>query len=210
MIQQITINNFKGIESESLDIKPLTLLTGLNSTGKSTCFQAILASLYYNNGANANVMLSSFDFSFESIRNRNNNAKKISIDIKQETDNSLIVDLYPEEISLNSSDKIDLEESVYYLSANRLAYSPDMEAVSPKYKVGVQGEFLFGTFEAEKSNPLDTLLIKDKNSETLSAQLNWWLTYILGIKFEMQTEKVTSNRVKVIYKSNDLPNLSPQ
>lgn len=210
MIQQITINNFKGIESESLDIKPLTLLTGLNSTGKSTCFQAILASLYYNNGANANVMLSFFDFSFESIRNRNNNAKKISIDIKQETDNSLIVDLYPEEISLNSSDKIDLEESVYYLSANRLAYSPDMEAVSPKYKVGVQGEFLFGTFEAEKSNPLDTLLIKDKNSETLSAQLNWWLTYILGIKFEMQTEKVTSNRVKVIYKSNDLPNLSPQ
>ena len=210
MIQQITINNFKGIESESLDIKPLTLLTGLNSTGKSTCFQAILASLYYNNGANANVMLSSFDFSFESIRNRNNNAKKISIDIKQETDNALIVDLYPEEISLNSGDKIDLEESVYYLSANRLAYSPDMEAVSPKYKVGVQGEFLFGTFEAEKSNPLDTLLIKDKNSETLSAQLNWWLTYILGIKFEMQTEKVTSNRVKVIYKSNDLPNLSPQ
>ena len=74
----------------------------------------------------------------------------------------------------------------------------------------MEGEILFGTFEAEKSNPLDTLLIKDKNSETLSAQLNWWLTYILGIKFEMQTEKVTSNRVKVIYKSNDLPNLSPQ
>lgn len=210
MIQQITINNFKGIESESLDIMPLTLLTGLNSTGKSTCFQAILAALYYNNGTNANVMLSFFDFSFESIRNRNNNAKKISINIKQETGNSLIVDLYPEEIGLNSSDKIDLEESVYYLSANRLAYSADMEAVSPKYKVGVQGEFLFGTFEAEKSNQLDTLLIKDKNSETLSAQLNWWLTYILGIKFEMQTEKVTSNRVKVIYKSNDLPNLSPQ
>lgn len=211
MIQQITINNFKGIESESLDIKPLTLLTGLNSTGKSTCFQAILASLYYNNGTNANVLLSSFDFSFESNHNRNNNAKRISISINQEKGDSIAVVMYPDESTkLENSDKLDLEDSVYYLSANRLAYSQDTETVSLKYKVGVQGEFLFGTFEAEKSNQLDTLLIKDKNSETLSAQLNWWLTYILGIKFEMQTEKVTSNRVKVIYKSNDLPNLSPQ
>ncbi len=210
MIQQITISNFKGIESEVLDIKPLTLLTGLNSTGKSTCFQALLATLFHCNDTNAIVMLSSYDFSFESNRNRNNNAKLISINIQQEDGKASYIKLDHEDVSSSSSEDFKLEDSVYYLSANRLAYNQDMESVSPKFKIGIQGEYIFGTFETEKSKQLDALLIKDKNSETLSAQLNWWLSYILGIKFEMETEKVTSNRVKVIYKSNDLPNLSPQ
>ena len=211
MIQQLKLNNFKGIEEETLDLKPLTLLTGLNSTGKSTCFQAILAALYYNNGTNANNMLASYDFSFTSNRNKNVNAKWISIKVSQKLGKHFCVELFDDDsVTANTDESIDLEDKVYYLSANRLAYNTDMEAVSPKYKIGLQGEYIFGTFEMEKSSPLDASFIKDKNSETLSAQLNWWLTYILGIKFEMQTEKVTSNRVKVIYKSNDLPNLSPQ
>ena len=211
MIQQITINSFKGIEAEVMDFKPLTLLTGLNSTGKSTCFQAILTSLYYNNGKNANILLSSYDMSFSANRNRNVNAKTVFIEVKYDETKYFKTEIRNDEIAISErSDEIDLEETIYYLSANRLAYNQDMETVSPKYKIGVQGEYIFGTFESEKSDSLDINLIKDKNSETLSAQLNWWLTYILGIKFEMQTEKVTSNRVKVIYKSNDLPNLAPQ
>lgn len=211
MIQQISINNFRGIVSENLELKPLTLLTGLNSTGKSTCFQAILAALYYNNGKNASILLSSYDLSFATNRNRNVNAKDINIVVKSDNKKHFNTQINHDEIAISErSDEIDLEDSIYYLSANRLAYNLDMEAVSPKFKVGIQGEYIFGTFESEKSNQLDASLIKDKESETLSAQLNWWLSYILGIKFEMQTERVTSNRVKVIYKSDDLPNLSPQ
>lgn len=211
MIRQITINNFRGIESEVLDIKPLTLLTGLNSTGKSTCFQAILTSLYYNNGTNANIMLSSFDFSFATNRNRNVNAKSSYIEVVCDNGESFETEMLGEyKVVSKKNTEVDLEDSFYYLSANRLAFNQDMETVSPKYKVGVQGEYIFGSFETEKSRSLDVKLVKDKNSETLSAQLNWWLTYILGIKFELETEKITSNRVKVIYKSNNLPNLAPQ
>jgi predicted ATPase len=211
MIRQITINNFRGIESEVLDIKPLTLLTGLNSTGKSTCFQAILTSLYYNNGTNANIMLSSFDFSFATNRNRNVNAKSSYIEVVCDNGESFETEMLGEyQVVSKKNTEVDLEDSFYYLSANRLAFNQDMETVSPKYKVGVQGEYIFGSFETEKSRSLDVKLVKDKNSETLSAQLNWWLTYILGIKFELETEKITSNRVKVIYKSNNLPNLAPQ
>lgn len=211
MIRQITINNFRGIESEVLDIKPLTLLTGLNSTGKSTCFQAILTSLYYNNGTNANIMLSSFDFSFATNRNRNVNAKSSYIEVVCDNGESFETEMLGEDkVVSKKNTEVDLEDSFYYLSANRLAFNQDMETVSPKYKVGVQGEYIFGSFETEKSRSLDVKLVKDKNSETLSAQLNWWLTYILGIKFELETEKITSNRVKVIYKSNNLPNLAPQ
>lgn len=210
MIQQITINNFRGIVSEDLELKPLTLLTGLNSTGKSTCFQAILAALYYSNNKNAGILLSSCDLSFTTNRNRNVNAKDINIVVKTDNEKHFSTHIYQDMIHSEKIGEIDLEDSIYYLSANRLAYNLDMEAVSPKFKVGIQGEYIFGTFESEKSDQLDASLIKDKESETLSAQLNWWLSYILGIKFEMQTERVTSNRVKVIYKSDDLPNLSPQ
>ena len=210
MIQQISINNFRGIVSEDLELKPLTLLTGLNSTGKSTCFQAILAALYYSSNKNANILLSSYDLSFTTNRNRNVNAKDINIVVKTDNEKHFSTHIYQDMIHSEKIGEIDLEDSIYYLSANRLAYNLDMEAVSPKFKVGIQGEYIFGTFESEKSNQLDASLIKDKESETLSAQLNWWLSYILGIKFEMQTERVTSNRVKVIYKSDDLPNLSPQ
>lgn len=210
MIQQISINNFRGIVSENLELKPLTLLTGLNSTGKSTCFQAILAALYYSSNKNANILLSSYDLSFTTNRNRNVNAKDINIVVKTDNEKHFSTHIYQDMIHSEKIGEIDLEDSIYYLSANRLAYNLDMEAVSPKFKVGIQGEYIFGTFESEKSNQLDASLIKDKESETLSAQLNWWLSYILGIKFEMQTERVTSNRVKVIYKSDDLPNLSPQ
>ena len=93
MIQQISINNFRGIVSENLELKPLTLLTGLNSTGKSTCFQAILAALYYNNGKNASILLSSYDLSFATNRNRNVNAKDINIVVKSDNKKRILTDL---------------------------------------------------------------------------------------------------------------------
>ena len=43
MITKITIENFKGISSPvSIELKPITLLFGSNSAGKSTIFHALL------------------------------------------------------------------------------------------------------------------------------------------------------------------------
>ena len=42
MIQEIRLKNFKPFESQSFQIKPLTLLSGLNSTGKSSVLQSLL------------------------------------------------------------------------------------------------------------------------------------------------------------------------
>lgn len=42
MLTRIQINNFKAFLSQSLDLKPLTLLTGLNGMGKSSVFHALL------------------------------------------------------------------------------------------------------------------------------------------------------------------------
>lgn len=207
MIKKIFINNYKGIEDTVLEFRPLTILTGLNSTGKSTCFQAILTALYYTSPI-ASILMDGVDFSFETLRNRNVNAKDLTIQIECKNghiEHHMTSDSNQSQNPIN----IDLEKDIYYLNANRLGFS-EMETISPKYKVGIAGEYLFGTFEQEKSNLVEKELVKVKESETLSSHVNFWLTYILGIKFEMQTEKVTSTKVKVIYKSNDLPNLAPQ
>src|SRR5438874_5933875 len=42
MIRLLRLQNFKCFENQSLPLKPLTLLTGLNSTGKSSVLQSLL------------------------------------------------------------------------------------------------------------------------------------------------------------------------
>lgn len=42
MIKQLNLRNFKTFEAEDIDFKSLTLLSGLNSTGKSSVIQALL------------------------------------------------------------------------------------------------------------------------------------------------------------------------
>lgn len=207
MLSKLSIVNFKSIEKQELELRPLTILTGLNSTGKSTCFQSILTALYYSSPM-ASLLMDGMDFTFETLRNRNVNAKELSIEINKEEGNILCKMDTDRTICDNRTD-MDLEKNVFYLSANRLGFS-EMETISPKYKVGIAGEYLFGTFDQEKSNPVNKRLLMLNDSDTLSSHINHWLSYILGIKFEMQTEKVSQTKVKVIYKSDDLPNLSPQ
>ena len=52
-------------------------------------------------------------------------------------------------------------------------------------------------------------LIKDESSYTLSAQVNYWLSYILDIPTELQTERRLDDVVEVQYKSDGLGNISP-
>ena len=42
MIKEIRLKNFKVFEEESFNIKPLTLITGVNGMGKSTLIQSLL------------------------------------------------------------------------------------------------------------------------------------------------------------------------
>ncbi|MDE5106055.1 MAG: AAA family ATPase, partial [Trichodesmium sp. St17_bin3_1_1] len=42
MISLLRLKNFKPFSNQSLSFRPLTLLSGLNSTGKSSTLQALL------------------------------------------------------------------------------------------------------------------------------------------------------------------------
>ena len=83
MLSNLSIANFKSVEQQVLELRPLTILTGLNSTGKSSCFQAVLTALYFSSPM-ASLLMDDMDFTFETLRNRNVNAKELTIGLSGE------------------------------------------------------------------------------------------------------------------------------
>lgn len=224
MITQLKIKNFKCLTEENLIIKPLTILSGVNSSGKSTVIQSILTPCKilgeYGTG------LSDISTSFSEIRNIYQNAKELNIEIIR--NNSTLFSFVQTNEKWNISARkihnkktdskdeimaivrtnVSFEENIYYLSANRNG-TEFLSRLSHTYKSGTNGEFLLGTFELEKSRVLIDKLISDQNSFTLSTQLNYWLSYILSIPLELITEKRSSDNIEVRYKSDKTLSLIP-
>lgn len=209
MLTTLTIDKFKAIEHENFELKPLTIFTGLNSTGKSTCLQAVLAFLYYSK-PNANKLLEKFDLNFSSLRNKNMNAKEISVTMSGDYGELKLTMYNAGSLAEYKRDfDRDLENGIYYLNANRNAYE-DFEIINGDYKCGTDGKYLIGTFNEEKSNPVIEALQIVPESQTLSSHVNYWLSYILNLPISVDTEKVKDTYVKTIYTSDGLPNLSPR
>lgn len=53
----------------------------------------------------------------------------------------------------SQADILRIEKSLYFLGANRMG-AEDIAKLSPEYKVGNQGEFLFGTFTRNQNKPV--------------------------------------------------------
>lgn len=208
MIRNIEIQKFKSIGSEKLEFRPLTILTGLNSTGKSSVLQSILLLQKINNFA-GRVLLRDLNSTFREIRNITLNAKDISISVETDSGVSALYMTEDERKIEPDSSGLEFEYNLFYLSANRIGAERQYLS-SDDYKIGVNGEFILGTFEFEKSLPIwEKLTKKETKSLTLSAQVNYWLTYILDIKLEIETQSIADNNVQVRYKSAGIPDLSP-
>ncbi|ACA85002.1 AAA family ATPase [Shewanella woodyi] len=84
MLKKLSISNFKSIDKEKLKIAPLTILTGINSTGKSTVIQAILLLLRFAipvNRVTLNKVVSAY-VSPRDTRNRYTNQSDINIELE--------------------------------------------------------------------------------------------------------------------------------
>lgn len=209
MIDSLHIRGLKSIDDQAFEIKPLTIITGLNSTGKSTLLQSVLlvARLDSENGR---MFLPEVTTRFEILRNKYTKAGKISIDLagkwgqcrfSMKTDFSACN--YPEKKS-----RPIIEDNFFYLSANRIG-PENLASISDEKICGLNGEALFGTYEKEKSKALRESLIRDDNSYTLSTQVNYWLCHILGLPIELSTNQVNQMTADVRYKSDGIPDIMP-
>lgn len=208
MITRIEADGFKNLSNADLRLVPLTVITGRNSTGKSSLLQSILLSQVYTKAAP--YYDDYFGIYFSNYRNKYTNARQITVKIHTE-EASASIEWSEENGDFDQLEVVpELERHLFYLSANRSGAENTAKIYSPdKLISGPIGAALAGTFEREKAVPVAEELIRDRNSITLASQVNWWLTYILGQNLEINSEKRTSQEVEIRYKSDGIPDILP-
>lgn len=207
MIQEITIKNFKCIDDEILEIKPITILTGTNSSGKSTILQSILLLSYH---FKANFLLDEIatrlnDFRY--IKNSNIAEKESSIQIKLDNKNFTIFNKTDESwqfIKKPDDTNLFFEERLYYVGANRIG----AEAISQysKNKFGINGEYVFGYYDKNKDEVIK-LEIQDESNKTLNGQLHYWGKEILDLDLNIQTQQIDNTNLSIKFGAKTLSNL---
>ncbi|MCK5523251.1 MAG: AAA family ATPase [Thiomargarita sp.] len=201
MINNLKINQFKCLGDESFTFKNLTILTGLNSAGKSSVIQSILLMSHY---FGEKKFLSENLLDFTNNRNKYLNAKAFSIEIDGICLTKNIDATNPQ----GNLPHFTIEQDLFHVDANRLG-PEELALYSSENKIGQHGEFIFSYYEQNKSNVIEKSLIKSANSDTLQSNLDYWLSDILGCEVELKTERVATSHVKVSYQFNQLQAISP-
>ena len=209
MIDSLYIKGLKSIDEQAFGLKPLTIVTGLNSTGKSTLMQSVLlvSKFCSDNGLR---FLPDINTRFEILRNKYRKADTIEVRIDGDGfKNRLTMQSESAEVSFAPKEPGPVfERNFYYLSANRIG-PENLATISNEKVCGLNGEALFGTYEKEKSKPLREALIKDDVSYTLATQVNYWLRHILALPIELSTTEINAMTADVRYKSDGIPDIMP-
>lgn len=187
MINKIKIKGLKSIDNLNMDLSNFNLFLGVNSSGKSTVIQGILALSQNINQSESKLNGSLVSLGeFREVRNFSTNAKSITIEIEDEKDTHSIEFLDENKSYVNiKSDICELkfDKGLYYLSASRIGHMDTYENnIKNVYKFGLQGEYCFSYFIKNKDMILDKELLKDTVSETLDYNVNLWFEYIIGGK----------------------------
>lgn len=175
MIKFISIDNFKSFKKDSINLSNLTILTGLNSTGKSTVIQALRMVLLAKNGGSPYIKGYG---GYGELRSKSSVVNDIiKLDIGLIPDKNITLELGRESHEIASD--IESRCNYDYISADRLGPSsvlPILPSDSEDISVGDKGEFCvdyFLNFENVMIN--DKLLHPETTSKTLAHQLNKWM-----------------------------------
>jgi predicted ATPase len=206
MIYKISISNYKCIKHEVLPLKPLTIVTGLNSTGKSTFINSIL--LIEQCATGADIGLSS---NYDVIRSKYLNEREVELQAFYSSGNSRLLKINPEGVERLYPDELpQFEKGIYYLSANRIGIEEQVRFDNQRHAIGVRGESVFNTFELEKSEPVIEKLRRYTPSFTLQHQVNYWLSEILGLNLVLSTQKNTQEKVDINFSNDKIQGISPK
>lgn len=225
MIDFITINNFKSFGSEQVDFGKLTLLTGLNSTGKSSVITSLLLPLqiktqgklelngdYFNLGTFGDIFYqwAKTDYlSIEYVMEKGSEKVSVLYSESKEHDNVLY------DTSLDPK-LPDILPSISYICAERL--TPDLFYKKTgdgkdTSSIGVKGQNAIAVLAECKNDPLENTEMTHHESDkygvdenSLLANVNAWMDKIShGVTISAETlSKAGISTLEFGYKSDSV------
>jgi len=223
MLKRLIIKDFKCLFEEDMEFRNLTILTGENSSGKSSVIQAILF-LGHNPAISTPFAQEILQYlhslgNIAELTNKLQNAKEFYLKAEFDNDEEIESTFSQKEAKLAQHIKkfkfpnqLSYVYNLFYLNADRIRpqkQNPLIDIIDIK-NFGIAGQYVASYFEIHKREPVEKELIKDPSSYTLETQVNYWLKRITGFNLEFYTEKISSNLVKSFYKTEEGFEFSPE
>lgn len=196
MIEKIKIENFKCFQKIEMDFKKLNVLTGENSSGKSSIIQAIL------------FLLQSIESDKDSVLNgcyvKLGNYNDVKNIFTREKLNIEAV-IGGRSLGLERGEKEKKFHDIIYLSANRIGVKNEYERNEEELeRIGIFGEYAFDYLSRYKmENMREPDFMKEENvGRNLGNQVDYWLKYFSGYTVKAEGIEGTSV-IRVSYQNEE-------
>lgn len=211
MLKTLSISGFKCFDSQNILLSKINLWVGANSSGKSSCGQALRLALINADICMRNKPCKARIYprfgSFQENRNMITNANIFQFELKSK-DAVLLESFFTDDnrvstfVSVESSSLQPLVETLYYLPAARVS-SLDSYSYNQNENdvLGTDGSMVYELFYNHQSDTLQGGLIADKNTFTFGGQVNYWLKKLTGYLLEVT---FSNNNYNVLFKSEAL------
>lgn len=205
MFKKVNIKNFKCFDNISLNFTNLTILTGQNSSGKSSIIQALLLLLQSIENSKGNILNGHY-IKLGHYSDIKNIFTRDVVEIS-----AIMNDISEARLQISEDGKFTLskpnanESDMIYLSADRIGvkneYDRNEEEVD---RIGLHGEYAFDYLSKNKMENIKELdFIKDSTIGTnLGNQVDYWLEYFTDYSVKAEDVEGTSI-IKVAYKNAD-------
>jgi len=188
-ITKLNLQNFKSYINQDFEFKKITLLTGLNSAGKSSIFQSIR--MFWSYVENSEPILNTYGQA-DTLKNKNvrDNFFQISLDIENNKYFDLKFDL-ENNSCVESNKETSHALNISYISANRLGpteFQSTRNSMLQDLNVGVNGEFTLDILSKYADETLPEIF-KDEvaGQNTLLNHVEKWLQQV-SPNVQLETE----------------------
>lgn len=203
MLSKLTVKNYKCLTDCSLELKPLNLFAGPNSSGKSTALQALLVAsdnVTEKKGRHGLKNRRTETSNFNDVRNFVTNAKSYEIGISYSGEEPTLLCFTPGDDSFQTT---SVEQSadaspdlLGALGSGNLLYLPATrpggayaQPINPdtENRLGRNGEFVIDYYAKHRLDVLDAALILTPGIQTLEGQVNRQLERLTGYRLLVET-----------------------
>lgn len=202
MLKNLNIQKFKALENENLDIRPLTVFCGENSSGKST---AIMAALLFSEFKDENEKNKSEYYIHYVLERMNHITKGLTITALDDNNTRII---YEDNTLISFSTEKLFNFNPYFLHAERVGPRPLYEKLNSPYNfIDMQGRLAPFFYHQKQNDNISELAIDNMEDTTLRSQVAYWLNHILGTT--VKTVNIQDNIIVSYQAPHDVEAYSP-